>query len=204
MKKGCLLLMMIFFTLATFAQETVLKFQKVVDGKVLEGTIDENGDTTYSEQIEMVYVIHKRRFKSKEERLHYHYTVINANIVYPYAVEAIRILRELEATTKDLKKRNRKQHIKKLQDELEEEFKTPLKKLTQSQGKILIKMIEREMEQPMYDLVKDWKGGFSASYWSTIAKMYDVDIKQGYHAEDDPILEMILKSRNVSHEVVGQ
>ncbi|MFK7949883.1 MAG: DUF4294 domain-containing protein [Saprospiraceae bacterium] len=201
MKKEFLLLVMTFFALSAFAQETVLSFQKVVDGKVLEGKINTNGDTTYSEQIEMVFVVHKRKFRSKKERLHYHYTATNANIVYPYAVQVIKTLRELEATTKDLKKRNRKKHIKELQDELEEEFKAQLKTLTQSQSKILIAMIEREMEEPLYNLVKDWKGGFSATYWCTLAKMYDVDIKEGYHAEDDPILEIILKSRDVSHDI---
>lgn len=202
MKKEFLLLIMIFFAFGAFAQETVLSFQKVVDGKVLEGKIDENGDTTYSEQIEMVFVVHKRKFKSKKERLYYRYTATNANIVYPYAVQAIKTLRELEATTKDLKKRNRKQHVKQLQEDLEDDFKAQLKTLTQSQGRILIAMIEREMEEPLYDLVKDWKGGFSATYWCTLAKMYDVDIKEGYHPEDDPILEIILKSKNISHNVV--
>lgn len=200
MRKGLLALILTILTFSVFAQKTQ-KFQKIVDGEVLECEIDENGDTTYIQQIDVVFVVHKKKFRSSKERRYYHATALHANKVYPYAVQAVRILRELEVATNDLKKRDRKQHIKELQDELEKEFKEPLKKLTYSQGKILLKMIEREMEQPMYDLVKNWKGGFSASYWNTLAKMYDVDIKEGYNAEDNPILEIILKSKDVSHQI---
>lgn len=200
MKKGFLLLTLAMITFCAFAQEKNT-FETTIDGEVLEGIITDAGDTIYMKKIQPVFVVAKKRFRSSKERRHYYATLYNANIAYPYAVQAIRTLRELEATTKDLKKRNRKKHIKELQDQLEGEFKSQLKTLTQSQSKILIEMIEREMEQPLYDLVKDWKGGFSAKYWCTLAKMYDVDIKDGYHAEDDPILEMILKSRDVSYDV---
>ena len=51
----------------------------------------------------------------------------------------------------------------------------------------------------MYDLVKDLRGGFTATYWNALSKMYDIDLKQGYHAEDDDILEAILSGMNISH-----
>lgn len=201
MKKTFLLLIMIFFAFGAFAQEENT-FKTKIDGEIVEGIITNNGDTIYTKVLDNVFVVAKKKFRSSKERRYYYRTLYNANVAYPYAVQAIKTLRELEATTKDLKKRNRKKHIKALQDKLENEFKAQLKTLTQSQGEILIEMIEREMEQPLYDLVKDWKGNFSAKYWNTLAKMYDVDIKTGYHAEDDPILEMILKSRDVSYDVV--
>ena len=65
-------------------------------------------------------------------------------------------------------------------------------------------MIERELDVPMYELVKDLRGGFSATYWSTFSKMYDIDIKQGYNPEDDPILEAILSGMDISHTVAAE
>lgn len=183
------------------AEET---FKTKIDGQVVTVMISEAGDTVVMAELEDVSVTSMRKFKSSKERRHYLRMRYHANQVYPYAVEAIRLFRELEETTNDMQKRNRKKHIKRLQKELEDNFKDPLKKLTRTQGRILIKMIERELDIPMYNLVKDLRGGFSATYWSTFSKMYDIDIKQGYKAEDDPILEAILSGMDISHTVAAE
>ena len=112
--------------------------------------------------------------------------------VYPYAVEAIRIFNEVEIYTKDLKKRNRKRHIKRLQKELEVKFKKPLKRLSRYEGFVLMCMIERELNQPLYDTVKGLKGWFTAKYWDNLAKVYGYSITTGYNPKKDPILENIL------------
>ena len=131
MKKGFLLLMMTFFAFGAFAQEKNT-FETKIDGEVVEGIITDDGDTIYTKILKNVFVIGKKKFRSSKERRHYYATLYNANVAYPYAVQAIRTLRELEVTTKDLKKRNHKKHIKHLQDKLEKEFKAQLRTLTKS------------------------------------------------------------------------
>ena len=175
-------------------------FKTEIDGQVVTVMISESGDTIVVAELDNVSVTSMRNFKSTKDRRHYLRMRYHANQVYPYAVEAIRIFREIEATTSEMNSRKRKKHIKKLQKELEDNFKEPLKKLTRTQGRILIKMIERELEIPMYDLVKDLRGGFSATYWNTFSKIYDIDLKEGYDPEQDPILEMILSDMDVSHK----
>jgi len=215
MKKSIFLLTLMVISFSIFAQkaDTETKtetktekndaFKTKIDGQVVTVMISEAGDTIVVAELEDVSVTSMRKFKSSKERRHYLRMRYHANQVYPYAVEAIKVFRELEATTTDMKKRNRKKHIKRLQKDLEKTFKGPLKKLTRTQGRILIKMIERELDVPMYNLVKELRGGFSAAYWSTFSKMYDIDIKQGYNKEDDPILEAILSGMDVSHTVVA-
>ena len=188
----------------TTKEKTKESFKTEIDGQVVTVMISDAGDTIVMAELEDVSVTSMRKFKSSKERRHYLRMRYHANQVYPYAVEAIRLFRELETTTNDMKKRNRKKHIKRLQKELEDNFKDPLKKLTRTQGRILIKMIERELDVPMYELVKDLRGGFSATYWSTFSKMYDIDIKQGYNPEDDPILEAILSGMDISHTVAAE
>lgn len=200
MKKGILLLILTVLTLSAFAQKEQ-SFQTTINGQVVTAMITKEGDTIVVAELEDVSVTSMKKFKSSKDRRHYLRMKYHANEVYPYAVEAIRVFRELEATTKDLKKRNRKKQIKRLQNELEDKFKEPLKKLTRTQGRILIKMIERELNTPMYDIVKDLRGSFTASYWNAFGKMYDIDIKEGYNPEDDPILEAILSGMDVSHHV---
>lgn len=214
MKKSVFLLALMIISFTAFSQKVAEEkkdtttqektretFKTEIDGQVVTVIISEEGDTIIMAELEDVSVTSMRKFKSSKERRHYLRMRYHANQVYPYAVEAIRLFRELEETTNDMKKRNRKKHIKRLQKELEDNFKEPLKKLTRTQGRILIKMIERELDIPMYDLVKDLRGGFSATYWSTFSKMYDIDIKEGYDPEADPILEVILSGMNISHTV---
>ncbi len=201
MKKILFLLSLMVLSVNLFSQEDLKTFKTTINGQVFDATITESGDTLIIAELDDVSVTSMKKFKSSKERRHYLRMRYHANQVYPYAVEAIRVFRELEATTTDMKKHNRKKHIKQLQKELEETFKEPLKGLTRTQGRILIKMIERELNVPMYDLVKDLRGSFTASYWNAFGKMYDIDIKEGYHAEDDPILEAILSGMDVSHTV---
>lgn len=202
MKKGTLLLILTIFACSAFAQKQQ-SFKTEISGQVVTAMITEAGDTIIVAELKDVSIVSIKKFKSSKERRHYLRMKYHANQVYPYAVEAVRVFRELEAATKDLKRRNRKKQIRRLQKELEDKFKSPLKKLTRTQGRILIKMIERELDSPMYEIVKELKGGFTAGYWNTFGKIYDIDIKQGYNAKDDSILESILSGMDISHKVAG-
>jgi hypothetical protein len=192
MKKGIVILILSIFAFHASAQSEAANFTREINGMVMKGMIGEKGDTLWVVELEDVSVNSVRKFKSSKERRHYLRMKTYSAVVYPYAVEAIQTFRALEATTNDLKKRNRKQYIKQLEKELEHKFKAPLKNLSQTQVFILIKMIERELEMPVYDIVKNFKGSFSANYWNTFGKIYNVDIKQGYNPKDDPILELLL------------
>jgi len=90
--------------------------------------------------------------------------------------------------------------MKKLQKKLDDEFKEPLKKLTKTQGYILIKMIEKELDTPFYDLVKNLRGGFVAGYWNQLGRLNGYRIKNGYIEGEDNILDVILQDYDVSHD----
>lgn len=172
----------------------------LIDGKVYPGLIL-NGDTMIMHTLDSVTVKSTRTFANKEaEALYYRYRR-NAVKVYPYAVEAIRIFREMEEVTKDLKRRDRKRYIKKLQDDLEREFEEPLKNLSKNQGMILVKMIERERKRSMYDMVSELRGGFTAFYWNSFSYFYGYRLKREYTVGDDPILDMVLKDFNISYDI---
>ena len=202
MKKLILLTSLIVFVSSVLqAQKT---YNDKIDGTAVQIMITEDGDTIIMAQLEDVSVTSIRKFRNKRERRHYHRMRYYANRVYPYAVEAVKVFREIEATTKDMKKKNRKKYIKKLQKDLKVKFKDPLKKLSRTEGKVLIKMIERELEKPVYTVVKELKGGFTAVYWQGMAKIYSINLKEGYNPKKDPVLEMILSGMDVSHEVANR
>jgi hypothetical protein len=116
-----------------------------VNGKYYPYTVDECGDTLILAQLTDVSVSSPEVFNSDDEYKQYRRYRIYAQRAYPYAVDAIRVFRETEYMTQNMSKRERRKYIKKLQKELKEKFEDPLKKMSKTQGKVLIAMIEREL-----------------------------------------------------------
>jgi len=183
---------------ALLAQDEELD-QMMINGELVTYMVVEN-DTLLIADLEGFSVSSPRTFKNNEERRKFLKYKRYANVVYPYAVKAIRIFRETDEVTRTMKKRKKQKHIKRLQKEMEDELKEPLKKLTKTQGYILIKMIEKELDTPFYDLVKNLRGGFVAGYWNQLGRLNGYRIKDGYSIGEDPILDIILQDYDVSHD----
>jgi len=171
-----------------------------IDGQIVTAIITET-DTFIVADLGEMSVSSLRSFDDKDEYRRYRKYRRYAAKVYPYAVEGIRIFKEMEVVTAGMSKRKRKKHIRRLQKELKKEFKTPLKKLSRTQGKILVKMIEKELDRPFYGLVKDLKGGFTAKYWNEFGKIYGYKLKRGYKEGEDSILDAVLDDYDLSYEV---
>ncbi len=182
------------------AQDNKLAGKIAINGNFYEYLIDECGDTLILSTIEQVTISSFRQFEDDEDYRRYRLYRRYAYKVYPYAKEAIRIFRELDYATGNMNKRQERRYTKQLQKELKEEFEDPLKQLTRTQGLILMKMIEKELEVPMYFLIKDLRNGLTASYWGTVGKLFGYDLKDGYIRGDDKILDLVLDDLDVSYE----
>lgn len=171
-------------------------------GKIYSAIITEDGDTLIiANDIADVSISSPRAFKDDEEYRKYIKFRRYANKVYPYAKEAIRIFREVEYASDNMGRREKKKKLKELQEELKTEFEEPLAKLTKLQGKILIKMIERELDETMYNLIKSLRGRFTAFYWHNFSKLYSYDLKEGYQYGKYYILDVVLQDYNISYDV---
>lgn len=185
----------------TLSAQIAPNVEDATKDKNLQETIIENGDTLVLATLDAVSISSPRTFSSPEEYEKYQRYKYYASKVYPYAADAIRIFRETEFVTRNMKKKQRKKHIKRLQKELKQEFKKPLKNLTKTQGKILMKMIEKELDTPMYFLIKDLRNGMTATYYSTLGKLYGYKMREGYIRGQDPILDAVLDDLDISYEV---
>ena len=172
-----------------------------VDGKYYPYALDDCGDTLIIAELSDVSISSPEVFENEEEYKLYRRYRIYAQRVYPYAVDAIRIFRETDYMTQNMSKRDRRKYIKRLQDELETKFEEPLKKMSKTQGKVLIAMIERETEEPIYDLIKDLRGGLTARYWATLAGFYGHKLKDKYEIGEDRILDAVLDDFDVSYQL---
>ena len=190
----------LFATSTLFAQVDNRSKKLTIDGQIVTAIITET-DTFIVADLGEMSVSSLRSFENRDEYRRYRKYRRSAAIVYPYAVQGIRIFKEMETVTEGMSKRKRKKHIRRLQKELKKEFKSPLKKLSRTQGKILVKMIEKELDRPFYSLVKDLKGGFTAGYWNELGKLYGYKLKQGYKEGEDSILDAVLDDYDLSYTV---
>ncbi len=178
-------------------QDTV-QLQKDIAGHVLYGIIND-GDTLLLSSIDEVRIYPQRRFDSRRDMRRYRRLIRNVKKAYPYAKLARLKLDEIEVnfallTTESQKKAYIKQVEKEIMDEYEEE----LKKLTIRQGRILIKLIDRETGETSYELVKQLRGSFSAFFWQTIARLFGSNLKSEFDAagEDMLINEIVIMIDN--------
>mgnify|MGYP001317699234 CR=1 FL=1 len=175
-----------------------------IEGRIYPALITEDGDTLILVDLDNVSITALRTFANDEEYNKYVRFRNYAAKVYPYAKEAIRIFRELEYASQLMSKKEKKKKIAELEEQLTKEFEEPLTNLTKLQGKIMIKMIEKETGQPIYKMIKDLKGGFKAFYWNTFSKLYSYDLKEGYNKGQYPVLDAVLQDFDVSYRIENE
>lgn len=149
---------------------------------LMQYEVDENGDTIYLDEIEPVYKVAVR--KGREWRRYYR-LVHNFAKAYPYALLAEEKLSEADSTitTDGLRRGKRNRYINILQKELFETFEKPLRNLTVSQGKLLLRLIDRQTGITPYEIINEYKGRAAAGFWQGIAKLFGSDMKLPYDPE---------------------
>jgi len=150
-----------------------------------------DGDTIFDMTLHLYRLSSKRTFKDFTEQRQYYLYTRAARKVYPYALEALELYDEIADNTADMNKRQRRRYVRHEHTELKEDMKDQMKNLSRTEGKVLIKMIESQVHKPFYDLIKDTRGAATATYWSTLGKMWDYDLKQGYQLGADPLLDEV-------------
>ena len=141
-----------------------------------------------------VIIIPPRKFKNKKQARRYWKLVYNLKKVIPYAKLANAKLTEINNHLPTLQtEKERKLYIKQAEKMLKNEFEDELKKLTISQGRLLIKLVDRETGETTYQLVKELKGSFSAFLWQSLARLFGSNLKSEYDVEgEDKMIEEII------------
>lgn len=155
-------------------------------------------DPLLKRDLDEIYVTSPRKFKNNEDYRKYLRYKRYAVVVYPYAQRAIEEFRYLEEESQGLKKNKKKRIAKKKKKKLMKDFKKPLKNLTKTQGYILIKMIEKELDRPFFEVLKELRGSFAAWNWHQIGKLNGYNLKDGYVPGADPILDAVIQDFDIS------
>jgi hypothetical protein len=161
--------------------------------------IDERGDTIAMVYLPPVTVISKRVFKSTRDKKRYDRLYYNVLKAYPLAKVAGSRLEQLEAELPNIPEHKRQKHIKGVEEELKRKYKQDLLNLTVTQGKILIKLIDRETSRTGYEVIKEFRGGFQAFMWQSLAGLFGTSLKTGYDDQEDRDIELILQDIEGEH-----
>ncbi len=157
------------------------------------------GDTIPHEAIDLDEVVILGRLKFKDRLARRKYLILRRKTrkVYPYAKLASDRLTTLNERLEGINtKRSKKKYIKMLQKYMEEEFTAELKKLTRTEGQILVKLIHRQTGKTMFDLVKEYRSGWRAFWYNNTAKLFKISLKKEYDpitVEEDYWIEDILQ-----------
>lgn len=178
------------------AYDTTIIYQ---DGRILRVRI-QGSDTVVVATIPEVVIKAPPVFANDEEYRQYMRYRRYAMEVLPYAIESIKLYRKYQRETEDMKRGKAKRYAKDLQKDVKDDFTDQLKNLSRTQGKILVKMIERHLNTTTYTVLKDVRGGFTATKWQTIGRLYGYDLKEGYTPGQDRILDMILNDFEINVE----
>ena len=187
-----------------------LSFQVLAQDKTGENLYLLEGDSIpqYGISLKEVVVFQPLRFKSREELKRY--VILRRRVfrVYPYAKLAAERLTVLNERLENIEsKRGRKKYLKRLEKFIYEEFEEELKKLSKSQGRILIRLVHRQTGSTTFDLVKERRTGWKALVYQTNASLFQLSLKDQYNPEEvleDYLIEDILQRAFADQYLIEQ
>ena len=161
---------------------------------ILVNSIIYQGDTIPAQTLEWVWVDGYLSPAQKKKKAEWTRLRNAVYVTYPYARRAGVIINDINAKLADIPtKSERKSYIKTREKELKKEFSDPLSDLSVYQGKVLMKLINRQTGNNCYELISEYKGSFTARFWQTVAFVFGSNLKQPYDAiGDDRQIESIV------------
>lgn len=157
--------------------------------------VDAKGDTIYKVIMNNIIVYPEEKFRNKEEEEIYWRNVRDVRKTLPYAKLINRTLQETYEYIETFPTQQEKEdYLKRFEREVFNQYKPQMKQLTKNQGKILIKLVNRETNQKSYYIIKAFMGTFRAGFWQTFGRFFGVNMREGFSPKsnrNDAMLERI-------------
>lgn len=163
---------------------------------IIVSAIIYNGESMPFKELEMVYVSNLSPDKLAKYIEAYNRLRNAVYVTYPYARTAGLTLNDVNEHLQKVSRGERKKYIKTREKELKEQFADPLSNLSVYQGKVLMKLINRQTGNNCYSIIKEYRGGFNARFYQTVAFFFGSSLKQDYdiaHDRTDRQIESIVK-----------
>lgn len=160
----------------------------------MEYYVDQEQDTVYVDELPAIWVFPKQS-KAKDPDLRKYYRLVyNFNKVYPYVPIARELVDAADSSIANMNRIQKERYVNSVQNQLLEDFESVVRTMTISQGKLLCRLVDREIGKPSYNIVKDYKNGIAAGFWQGVAKLFGQDLKTRYDPEgEDKMTEYLIQ-----------
>lgn len=173
------------------ANQTLMAQSHGVNDTIVTGAVIYNGDTIEAKTLTIVFIESKYDPANMSAIAKYNRLRNAVYVTYPYARRAGVVMNDINTNLLNEKnKQTRKEYIKSREKDLKKEFTDPITNLSVYQGKVLMKLINRETGNNCYEIIKEYKGGVTARLYQTVAFFFNSNLKQTYNEQqDDAIIE---------------
>lgn len=162
----------------------------------MEFYVEPQGDTVFLEELPAAVVFPRiNRNSNNPDIRKYARLVYNFNKVYPYTFVARSLIEEADKAIAENKmtRLQKERYINKIQDDILDNFTDVVKHMTVSQGKLLVRLVDRETQMTAYEIIKSYKNGVAAGFWQGVAKLFDQSLKTPYDPEgEDRMTEYLI------------
>ena len=191
-KKAIVTVCIVFLNFISYAQDSVRTSADVYVAKAV--IVD--GDTLWVADLDEVYIFPEKTFENLHQKRKYNRLIMNVKKAYPWAQLAGDIMEEVNNHLLTLETDKEKDdYLKQVEKDLLDNYTEQIKKLTVTQGKILVKLIDRETGETSYEVLEFYRGKFSAFFWQALARLFGSSLKLEYdpYGEDRLIEEIVLQ-----------
>ena len=197
-KHNCCKTYILFFVIFLITKSNAVLAQTGINDTILHEAIIYNGDTMEFKTLETVTLF--AWYNPKKANAYVNWTRLRnaVYVTYPYAKRAGAVINDINAKLAHEKDNGkRRAYIKSREKELRKEFTDPLTNLSVYQGRVLMKLINRETGNNCYDIIKEYKNGVTARFYQTIAFFYNSSLKQPYDPKGEDLqIEQIVQEVN--------
>ena len=200
MKRGAAIFFSLLITSLVSGQADSLEQKKdsIPERVYLLQKVNRNGETLPEAEIKEVSVVAHSKSgarKAQSEYRKYERLIFNLKLVYPYALIVRSRLEQVNDELAGLKSdKDRRKYVKNVEKEVFDEYEGEISDMTITQGRLLIKLIDRETQNTSYDLIRQYRGGLTAAFWQGIARIFGTNLKEEYDPYgEDAIIEYILR-----------
>jgi len=189
-----LILLTSFFQLKSQTDSTQIKKDTSDSRQFFLHEVERNGIKLPEINIKEVVIVGSPKTEKKLPYWKYDRLIYNLKKVYPYAQIVRSRLTEINGELQKIPdERARKKYLRKTEKDIFGEYEGDVRDMTITQGKLLIKLIDRETTNTSYDLIRQYRGAFSAAFWQSIARLFGTNLKDAYDPEgEDSLIESLL------------
>ncbi len=167
-----------------------------ISAQQLFPTVNKDGQSQpqYHVQLNEAVVVATQVFANDTDRYHFNQLRYYIKTILPFVHASVSLFNEISDASSNMSKRNRRRYIKTREKEIKEKFEDKLSSLNITQGRLLVKLVNRQLNVNCYDIVKELKNPITAAYYQTWARLNGINLNDSYIAENNRDIERVMRS----------